>query len=119
MGIRIAAQELTHSLNSLDDNIMNSVQTVFDYWATRAVSDMRTNANWVDRTGNARNGLSSEVSGSGTQVSLILFHSVVYGIWLEVRWSGRYAIIGPTLQSVGPRLMSMIQQVVLSNSRPA
>jgi hypothetical protein len=119
MGIQIAARELQKNLDNLDTQVVKAMRTVFSYWATQAVSQMRTNAAWTDRTGNARNGLRADVEDSGNKISLVLYHSVPYGIWLEVRWSGRYAVIQPTLQSVGPKLMNMLSQVVLQSSRPA
>lgn len=58
----------------------------------------RENAPWQDRTTNARTGLDTAVESSGFRQEIYLFHSVEYGIWLEVRWDGRYAIIIPTLE---------------------
>lgn len=67
---------------------------------------MRDNAPWTDRTGNARNGLKAEHQKQEMRWhQLTLSHSVPYGIWLEVRWSGRYAILNPTLEKIGPELM--------------
>lgn len=77
------------------------------YHATRAVAYARQNARWTDRTGNARNGLFARVNRSSMgKYELVLGHSVPYGLWLEVRWSGRYAIIKPTLDATGRELMT-------------
>jgi hypothetical protein len=43
---------------------------------------------------------------------LILLHSMPYGIWLEVRWSGRYAIIGPTMFTVAQELAIAVATAV-------
>jgi hypothetical protein len=37
-----------------------------------------------------------------------LFHTVEYGIWLEIRWDGRFAIIQPTLEHFGPEVMGSL-----------
>jgi hypothetical protein len=58
----------------------------------------QANASWEDRSGEARRGLDTSVNYSGFKVVIDLYHQVDYGIWLEVRWSGRYAIILPTLE---------------------
>ena len=73
--------------------------------APEVESYMKNNAPWTDRTGNARNGLAARAYESGDEVGIVLYHQVSYGIWLEVRWSGRYAIINPTIDEMGPRVM--------------
>lgn len=76
--------------------------------APQAESWMRSKASWTDRTGNARSGLRAQVQVSTNSVAIILSHSVPYGIWLEVRWSGRYAIIGPAIQEFAPRYAGLV-----------
>lgn len=90
---------LTPSLRKLLPTIDAAVDLTFDAMAARAASMMRENAPWTDRTGNARAGLKAvHESEPMVEHRLVLLHSMPYGIWLEVRWSGRYAIIGPTMQ---------------------
>jgi hypothetical protein len=40
--------------------------------------------------------------------TIIIFHRVKYGIWLEVRQGGKNAILMPTVLKVGPQLMDAI-----------
>jgi hypothetical protein len=70
----------------------------------------KQNAPWTDRTGNARAGLHTIVNipPNPTHWEIILAHSVPYGIWLEVRFSGRYAIIEPTIIHEGRLLLQRI-----------
>lgn len=77
-----------------------------EYWAPRVESDMKTNAPWTDRTGNARNGLAARAFHDSANAGIILYHQVPYGIWLEVAHSGKYAIIDPTIQADGPVVMA-------------
>jgi len=65
----------------------------------------RATAPWTDRTGNARQGLMGRYSKEGDSHVITLSHSVPYGIWLETRWAGRYAVINKTLQAEAPRIM--------------
>lgn len=113
--VRITKDTLTKGLAQFDGDLMDIVFNVFQYWRTRAVSDMRTNAKWTDQTGNARNGLNATIYDTENYIDLVLYHQVPYGIFLEVRWSGRYAIIGPTLNEIAPKLASMIGQALLQN----
>jgi hypothetical protein len=65
----------------------------------------RQNAPWADRTGNARAGLTAEAYGRDHSAVLEFFHTVDYGKWLELIQNGRFAIIMPTLETEGRRIM--------------
>jgi hypothetical protein len=66
----------------------------------------RSHAPWEDRTGDARDGLTAEGDFSFVSYTITLYHTVDYGIWLETRWHGKYAIILPTIEVMGPRFMA-------------
>lgn len=76
--------------------------------AAEAVQEYaQANAPWDDRSGAARDGLTAEYASEGVfQHAIILYHTVDYGIWLEIRWNGRYAIIIPTIERMGPVVMA-------------
>lgn len=116
MAIVITRDTLTPTLERFDAEVQESIRAVLEYWGARAVTEMRMNASWTDRTSNARNGLASSVYVGDTDATLVLFHTMNYGIWLEVRWSGRYAIIGPTLNDVGPKALEMVRDAILQIS---
>lgn len=78
------------------------------YHATQAVNYARTNAPWTDRTTNARNGLFATAQRDAPVYRIIIGHSVPYGVWLEVRWAGRYQILRPTVDHEGPELMKTV-----------
>lgn len=101
----ISFDDLSPALRELFPKIDAAVDLVFDVAEARAETEMRTNAPWRDRTGNARAGLMATHNKEPMQYhELVLYHSMPYGIWLEVRWSGRYAIIGPTMFRLGQEL---------------
>lgn len=100
---------LTPHLRDFMPAVEAGVDLAFDAAVPMAESYMRQNASWTDRTGNARNGLRARHEKEPyVQHELILYHTMPYGIWLEVRWSGRYAIIAPTLETMGPDVMKMV-----------
>lgn len=100
---------LSPSLRRLLPVIDAGVDLAFDTMVPVAESYMRFNALWTDRTGNARAGLRAvHESDPMVRHELVLFHTMPYGIWLEVRFSGKYAIIAPTLEALGPDLMERI-----------
>lgn len=82
------------------------------YSANDIQNYMRTNAPWSDRTSNARQGLFAQAFTEKLSWVIVLAHSVPYGIWLEVRWDGRYAIINPTLLRKGPEVMRRVEMVL-------
>jgi len=65
----------------------------------------KENAPWEDQTGDARDGLTAQAKFSFTKYTIWLYHTVDYGIWLEIRWDGKFAIIMPTIEAMGPELM--------------
>lgn len=88
------------------------------YTAPKIQAWMRTNASWTDRTSNARNGLFTSVQISENKVDIVLYHSVPYGVWLEVRWSGRYAIINPAIQYWGPKYFALLAKAIFDGPGP-
>lgn len=71
------------------------------------VQYMKTHAIWKDRTGNARAGLQGVVIWEDEEhFSIFLGHGadIYYGIWLEVRFGGRYAIVSQTVQYFAPQI---------------
>lgn len=80
------------------------------YKGTQVLGYVKSSAPWTDRTGNARQGLGVEfLHMPGLKHGFSVYYSVPYGIWLEVRWSGRYAIVTPTLKTVMPGLVGSIR----------
>lgn len=90
------------SIDDVEPRIKRSMVAAANYCAPLAEQYMRSNATWTDRTGAARNGLRAKVVTSSDKVALVLYHSVPYGVFLEVRWSGKYAIIEPAMAAIGP-----------------
>lgn len=79
------------------------------YSATKAAelqSKMKLNRPWTDRTGMAKALLTAKVSQpNSTLVRITLAHGVEYGIWLELAHEKNYAIIAPTINQEGPKII--------------
>jgi hypothetical protein len=72
----------------------------------------KDNAPWKDRTTDAREGLQGAVVWSdATHFTIFLGHGkdIYYGIWLEVRWGGKYAIVLPTIHHFAPQIGDKIR----------
>jgi hypothetical protein len=103
---------LSRNLHSGPAKIKKAATIIAHRMAPEVESHMKNNAPWTDRTGNARNGLAARAYEAGDEVGIVLYHQVSYGIWLEVRWSGRYAIINPTIDEMGPRVMQQFNNLL-------
>lgn len=99
---------LSGSVNALPNKVQRAVVGATEYGATKAQGYAKTNAKWVDRTANARQGLRAFAVHEPGRSTIIIAHGVSYGIWLEVRFSGRYAIINPTLIYTGDLTMRLL-----------
>lgn len=104
---------LTPNLKRLLPAVDAAVDIVFDQYVPRFESSMRSGATWTDRTGNARAGLFAEHDAEPmVRHTMTLYGAMPYSIWLEVRWSGKYAVIGPTMVQESPRMAADIAAAV-------
>lgn len=103
---------LTKNLNNFDKRFDKAVIAAVEFTATRGEAYMRKSARWTDQTSNARTGLHTVPEHEATQHRIIFSHSVNYGIWLETRFSGRYAIILPSVLKNGQDLMRILNKLL-------
>lgn len=104
--------ELLDGVKKFDGRLDKGVAGVMEYWDSRMEAHMKTKAKWTDRTGNARNGLRAKAFHNPRKSHGVdLWHSVPYGLWLEVRWAGRYAIVIPTIKEYTPKVMNMLNKL--------
>lgn len=80
--------------------------------APEAEGYMKVNAPWTDRTGEARKLLMAETIETADDVTLYLIHGAAYGVWLELRNGGRYAIIAPAVHETASRLRARLKGLV-------
>lgn len=102
-GLDVAADRIVNWV----DRTTNDLEAEMNKIAQEMVQYAQTNHPWQNQTGNAEAGLQASVVRQGeTSWTIFLGHGtdVSYGLWLEVRWGGKYAIILPTLQYFAPRI---------------
>jgi hypothetical protein len=110
--VDIDVREIIDRVQVMRDDIERGATAVCQKLAADGQSYMRTNAPWTDRTSNARNGLFGKAVTKDDEYAIVYYHTMPYGIWLEVRFNGKYAIILPTLQQFGPRAMSLLSKIL-------
>lgn len=85
---------------------------LMEYEETKVQDHMRSSAPWTDRTGNARQGLFAKAFKADGSHGIVCYHTMPYGIWLEVKSSGQYAVIVPTIQAEGVRVMRSVSKLL-------
>lgn len=104
--------ELRRKTAALPPRIEAAVSAVVDRQAVLGEARMKTGAPWTDRTSAARTGLHTNASHGGGRHTIVFAHSVHYGIWLEIKNSGKYEIIMPTVRKTGADLMSDLRHLM-------
>lgn len=104
-GIRITQDTLGKGLASAAMVNTGRAAAAVHYYAPRVQGHAQQSAPWSDQTGNARQGLKARAGSRQATFWIDLFHTMPYGIWLETRWSGRYAVIIPTILEMGPQVI--------------
>ena len=89
---------LQRGIGDYATRLLSAVFDLAQFFAAKIEAFAKTHAKWEDQTGNARQGLTARAFKTATAVTIVLFHTMSYGIWLEVRWAGRLAVILPTLE---------------------
>jgi hypothetical protein len=93
------------------DRINAALLALAQSYAARIEAWMKQNASWTDRTGNARQGLRAEVEEMVNQIAINMMHGVPYGVWLEIRNQGVYAILLPALDKFAAELWDDIERL--------
>ena len=104
--IRIDITDVVNGLDMLEVNADVKIQKYLSNSCEELEYYMKENAPWHDRTGNARRGLSADVSENINAIRIELSHSVDYGIFLEYAMEERFAILEPTARLKGPDVIN-------------
>lgn len=102
---------------SIEEEMQRRIAAVYgmaqDYGATME-GEMKQNAPWQDRTGNARQGLHCKVEHNEAVKTIVLqtAHTADYGVYLEYTNSGKYAICGPTAKKYAPEVIDNARRIM-------
>lgn len=105
--------EIQRNLDVYRKKVHETCLAVAEYFAPIVEAEAKNNAPWVDRSGNARQGLTGFAEDvSATIVELYLAHKMEYGVWLELKNSARYATIMPTMEAHYKPIFDMLQKAL-------
>jgi hypothetical protein len=111
--MEIISNPIPERLASLAAGLPSAVEKVMEFNANDGQNFMRANAPWIDRTGNARQGLFARNFTRGPlKYTIILWHSVPYGIWLELAHDRKYKIIEPAWRKTSQNVMQDLNHLM-------
>lgn len=84
---------------------------IMDRQADLATANMKKNAPWTDRTGNARATLATDSEHKPEHDELVLHGGMPYQIYLERMQAGRFAAIGPEVTRRGRYIMANMTEL--------
>lgn len=106
------ADTIQQRMKLYERRVLQAIKQVAQYWQGVFEEYAKRRAPWTDRTANARQSLYAWIDElSGDIVRLYLSHGVDYGVYLEIRWAGRYAIIWPTIKRHLSKIRQMLQRI--------
>lgn len=108
-GITWVKNTLSIGLDKFSPELNAKIAVLVDRQADVGTEQMKTGAPWTDRTGNARATLKGDAKHRDIVHEIILHGGMPYQIYLETRFGGKYAIIGPTVPRLGRQTLALAQ----------
>jgi len=103
---------LATNVKTYGENVIQALHALADYFASVLEAAAKGTAPWTDRTGAARQGLTGMAVKAATGIVIYLFHTVFYGVFLELKNAGRYAVIMRTMESNHAAIMGAARKLV-------
>lgn len=112
--IQIDVSQVTANMDGFMERLKTGIDTMGNTVGRNMQSYARANKPWTNRTYSARNGLEYKAEWvSDTLYDISVFHTVDYGIWLELAHGEKYAILQEARDSQIQTFKSMIQALDL------
>lgn len=102
MSFKFDVSNITKGLAEREIKTKAALKVYGDTVGKKMETHAKSNRKWIDRTGNARNGLQGGAESTGNGVRCKIQHGVYYGIYLEMCNERRYAILEPTVKAIAP-----------------
>lgn len=103
---------LFSNMKTFEPKLERALTALTEHYGTKVETAAKKKAPWTDQTGNARNGLTTSVFHEPGKHTIVLFHRVPYGIWLEVARDGKYQIIMPTIIKEGAAMFATANKLI-------
>lgn len=94
--MRQDTRQIKRGMRAYQERVLAAVVAHSRATGARMEADAKRDARWTDRTSHARQGLFGDVELQKDAVLTHISHTMEYGVHLELRYGGRYAILKPT-----------------------
>lgn len=109
---RSSPADMAKRVETYKRNLLAAVFRLAQEWAKQMADEMRATHPWINQTGEAERKLFGRAFRLVAGAVIAIGHGVDYGIYLERRWSGRYAVVMPTIQRNQAQIMKNLQALV-------
>jgi Bacteriophage HK97-gp10, putative tail-component len=111
---------LGRNLDTIDEKIHRFIKEDLEVAAARGQIQLKADAPWTDRSGDARRELWAEADSDHVgNYRLDMGHGVEYGIYLEKSNGARFQVIMPTLVTIARAFMESLEQMFAQLDNPA
>lgn len=104
--------DLVDTVDKYNEDLNAGVLALLQGYAEKIQAEMKAYAPWHDVTGEARARLAAFVEETAGQFTLVAMQGVSYGIYLELKNAGRYAIVGPTMERYQGLIMQDLRRLM-------
>lgn len=103
-------QQIINNLEAYQQKCLQAVTNIAAYFAPMFEAHAKENAAWTDRSANARQALHGcHEQAANDIVEIYIAHGMDYGVFLELRWAGKYAILWDTVNVHLPQIDKMLK----------
>lgn len=96
----VGTNEVIKKLAGWEERQRAAAVALAGMWAGKLESEAKSQAGWVDRTGNARNGIFGSTQVVDGEIKIRVSHTMEYGVFLELANEGKHAILQPTIDGL-------------------
>lgn len=112
MPLILDSAELLENLLSIGDYLGDRIEKIGGGYAFEMQSYAKENAPWTDRTGRARRTLTGFCERSQNDFKIGVMGMMPYSPRLELGFSGKYAILTPTLDKYAFEIYTSVSEVI-------
>jgi hypothetical protein len=109
---RTSPTRLAENVDELVDVLQSRIGQALADIGVNAEATMKSQRPWRDITGNARRGLRVRVKQTSPGFIMYFIHSAEYGVYLELKNNGRYAILFPTMRTTVEEIKAALRGIM-------
>lgn len=97
------------NIDLFNDRFMAALEAKCNKKSKELEGYAKENRKWTDRSSRARQGLIGSYEMGDKGATIVLAHTVDYGVWLELAHEKKYAIVEPTVRLMSQEVFDSFQ----------